>query len=520
LGRVENELLRGIFSHFDVFDLNMLHRTFLYVLFALSCVVYLGKSYEPILRGIDSNIHAAASLDVTSEGIAPKLPILLNSIETGQKVVFNDHPFTYFWLNGLFMRVTDKLFQAPSGWSSRVLTGLFSVGCVFLVYLIGAAFHLRVFGSVAALFMLFCRDLILTGATMSLDPPMLFFILLSFLFYARGQWKEMGIACGLGLWIKTPLVLLVFPVAILNLYIFKDKRIKIPQLVYAGVISVAIGSLVWIATGVFDGSGLVTDYWNRQVWGTAVEGRSSGFMDWTLGFQILSKGFLPGLPFLILGALVIFKNKLTNLPLVRISLMGLAITFGFVTLLRFKLGHYFNPAFPFLAFLSTYSVFDWIKKREEKFYAVASSFAVLLMAFVICTPISLGPEVFHLLRRAIPIIQKNASCKTPVFITEGAEPIGSISDYSLVLDHYVRRPIQRATCGSLQSYLKKNSPFVWIGPRDQLEGCIGNSKSSVQIFHLEKQAMIFFKFPEKLELSLWDQPLRADQKCYTPDTVF
>ncbi len=494
-----------------------MQRVFVLSLIALSFVAYLGKSYEPILRGIDSNIHAAASLDATSMGFAPKLPIHLNSVEKNKRIIFNDHPFLFFWINGGIMRLVDSHFSPPSAWSARIITGVFSVGCVFLVYLLGSLFHSQIFGAVAATFMLFTRDLILTGATMSLDPPMLFFILLSFVFYLQGSWLALGITCGIGLWIKTPIVLLVFPVALSNLLIFKDKRISISKLFFAGAIAIGVGSFIWIATGIFGGWDLVADYWQRQVWGTAVEGRSSGSsQDWFLGFQILGKGFLPGLPFFLFACFQIYRKKLYTLPFVRISSLAILITFGAVTFLRFKLGHYFNPIFPFLALLSTYSVHDWVKKHEEGFYFGFTVAAFSLMTLLLSSPVSLGPEVFHLLRRAIPVIQERTSCHTPIYLTGGAEPIGSILDYSLVLDHYVRRSVGVIRCEDLPVLFREKQQFVWMGGQEHITRCLSDTKiADEEIIQMGGQVVVFHGFGNvKKNFKIWDSPLRADLKCY------
>ncbi len=46
-------------------------------LLALAAVAFLGKAYETTLRGIDSNIHAAVAMNVTSgPGLAPHLPMI------------------------------------------------------------------------------------------------------------------------------------------------------------------------------------------------------------------------------------------------------------------------------------------------------------------------------------------------------------------------------------------------------------------------------------------------------------
>src|SRR4051794_26681927 len=106
--------------------------TALISLTALASVTFLGKSYETSLRGIDSNIHAAVAMSVTSQGAKPRLPIPIKNFSAAApatpgssldpNLYFNDHPFFLFWVNGWVMRALG-----PSAWSARLLTALFSV---------------------------------------------------------------------------------------------------------------------------------------------------------------------------------------------------------------------------------------------------------------------------------------------------------------------------------------------------------------------------------------------------------
>src|SRR3569832_1610753 len=92
-------------------------------LLSLAFVAFLGKSYENLLRGIDSNIHAKVSLSATASGKKmPHLPIPSpnsgsstadperRSYSVDPHSYFNDHPFFYFWVNGWTMRALG-----PSG---------------------------------------------------------------------------------------------------------------------------------------------------------------------------------------------------------------------------------------------------------------------------------------------------------------------------------------------------------------------------------------------------------------------
>lgn len=430
------------------------NRLALITLLCLGFVAFIGKAYETSLRGIDSNIHASVSMDMTSQGFLPKLPAQVTRYalpptqqpaDGSSKVVFNDHPFFLFWVNGWVMRLLG-----PSAWSARILTATFSVGCVFLTYLLGATLLSRLFGMIAALILIFTRDFILTSGTNSLDTAMLFFLLLSFYFWLRKRWISMALAAGVGLWIKTPVVLLVFPVALIISIVKKNWKLTLPQLISSGVLAVAVGSLVWIATGKLAGWEWVRDYWVRQVWGTAVGGRDAGLQQgWSLFVYTIKTGFLPGLPLLVLAFFQIIRKRRWNEPAFLVPLTATLVLVLAVTSMRFQLGHYFTPMFPFLALISAYSVAEFLKSREQKFYNAIIGFSLLVFTYLLCTPTPLAPESFVALRRFVPIIQTASTCGEKIYLIPGGEPVGSAHDYSLLLDHYTGRPIEIIECAKL-----------------------------------------------------------------------
>jgi hypothetical protein len=429
-------------------------------LLALCFVAFLGKSYETTLRGIDSNIHAKVSLDVSSQGLKPNLPMPdpnagYPEIKTGPS--FNDHPFFYFWINGHLMRILG-----PSAWSARVLTATFSVGCVLLTFLLGTVLYSEFFGFLAAVFLLFTRDVILTGATVSLDPAMLFFILLSFYLWQKKNWVGVGIATGIGLWIKTPVVLLVYPTAFFVSIL--DGRIvsEVKKIWTSLFIALIVGSLVWMATGLLGNWKLVGDYWIRQLWGTAVGGRNLGQnLDYWMFFRLVKNGFIPGFPFLVLGLIQGMRKKNWKQPAFYISIIAILVLLAAITPLRFKMDYYFNPAFPFLSYLAAFSLVNLLKPYEARVYSVFTAFACLLLAFLICTPTSLGPEAFVALKRFIPYIQVHGDCDDPILLIPGGEPVGSTHDSSLVLNFYTGHPVDIKSCETVGSSLKKNQ-YSWI----------------------------------------------------------
>ena len=452
-------------------------------LLALASVVFLGKAYETGLRGIDSNIHAAVSMSVTSgPTLAPRLPIPMRNFAAASvrlagspidpNATFNDHPFFIFWLNGLVMRALG-----PTAASARLLTGLFSVGSVALTIAIGTRLATPAFGMLAGLFLVFCRDFVLTSATVSLDTALVFFILLTHYLWiatlrARAmpafdkRWVALGVAAGIGLWVKTPLVLLAFPVAVVHDLAQRDLRGRPvlaktwARLAGAGAIAVAVGSLVWIYTGLAGGWDLVHDYWVRQLWGTAVGGRGPQAQGWDWGrffLYNLRTGFLPGLPFLLVALVRLGSRALREgrnvwlqdsvlIPGTAVLIVGLT-----VTALKFKMGHYFTPIFPFLALLAAHSFGAGLSspRGEQRLYGAITAATPLLLAGLLIFPVSFGPEAFVALRRFVPYIQTQGDCSDVIALVPGGEPAGSDLDYTLYLSFYTGRKLRTIACPEL-----------------------------------------------------------------------
>jgi hypothetical protein len=503
--------------------------TALVSLAALASVTFLGKSYETSLRGIDSNIHAAVAMSVTSgknadgtRSFKPVLPIPIRNFSASAPArpgsqldpdrYFNDHPFFLFWVNGLIMRALG-----PDAWSARILTALFSVGSVLLTFLIGHSLVSRSFGVVAALLLIFCRDFVLTSATMSLDTALVFFILLTFWFWIRRQWVALGIAAGVGLWIKTPLVLLIYPTAMICHALKKAPQRGFAQwgnLLKAGVVTIVVGSTFWIYVGTTGGWELVTDYWSRQLWGTAIQGRGqSQGTDWGFFFYYVRTGFLPGLPFLIVGLVqVIRRRRFTETAFLAPAVATLILA-TIVTALRFRLGHYVTPAFPFLALISAYSVRGWSARHEETLYAGVTIVALLLTSFLLTTPVALGPEAFVALKRFIPFIQTHGRCDDVIALVPGGEPVGADLDYRLVLNFYTGRPVQTVDCQGLGSL--HPTPAWVILSLENFDRCLPAEARKTYPTQLRMGSQMLLSTQEKSTALLDLTPLVLELKAVT-----
>lgn len=446
------------------------HSLALLSIIAIAAIAFLGKGYEVTLRGIDSNIHAAAAMNVTARGLLPVLPIPYSIYPDG---IFNDHPFTLFWLNGWIMRALG-----PDAWSARLLTAGFAVGSVWLTYRIAALLLSPTIGLLAALILALTRDFVLTAGTFSLDTGLVFFILLSFWHWLRGRPLLAGLAAGIGLWIKTPVVLLLYPTVFLASWIQKRLRADLRPLLQSAGVAVATGAAFWIAVGALGDWSVVRDYWVRQLWGTAVGGRGQNDHQWTLIIYTLKTGFLPGLPLLIWGlGKGILRGRWRD-SFFLIPLLATLIISTVVTLMRFKLGHYFTPIFPFLAIISAYAVGDWLQKNAERFCTWLTGFAVLLGAFLVVTPTSLAPEPFDSLRKFEALIARSGKCDEQLWLVPGGEPVGGPLDYKLHLLFYTGREPKVVECRELGARLAQATPDWMILSAENYRGCLGDADRS------------------------------------------
>ncbi len=445
-------------------------------LICLSFSLFLGKAGDNLLRGIDSNIHSAVSMDVTSTGFLPKLPITdpnLNTRDLGPP--FNDHPFFFFWINGWIMRALG-----PSAFSARILTASFSTGCIILTFCLGQSLYSTFFGFLSAIILLFTRDIVLTGGGVSLDPALLFFILLSFFYWQKEKWILTAISAGVGLWFKTPVVLLVFPTAIVVSLLQKKSLQIFQKIILSTLLALFIGSFIWIATGWIGGWGLVQDYWVRQVWGTAVGGRNQGHRpNLFLPLAMIRRGFIPGLPLLLLGLSWISVKKLWKNPAVCVSLSAIGVLLIALAPMSFSLDYYYNPVFPFLAFLSSFSLIPLLRNKEKKFFLIFSALALPLLAVLLCSPIRLGPEAFVALKRFMPLIQSYGTCQDHVLIVAGGEPVGSALDYRLALKFYTGRTVTTESCSTASSALVSRTPEWIVISCEHWNSCLSPSEKAL-----------------------------------------
>ena len=441
-----------------------------WALFGLSLCVFLGKSHETSLQALDSTTHALLALEVTSKGFVPALPMANFVTNHRPDTTFNDHPFTLFYLVGWVMRALG-----PDAESVRLLPALFSAGSVMLTAAIGSLLYSPVTGLIAGLILLMSRDFVLIGSRFHLDTPMIFFILLSFLFWLKKFPIRAGIAAGIGLWMKSPVAYLIFPVVLLSGWITRDwNRSRYKEWVFSGVVAVLTGFLIWGITGMLGGWDLVRDYWTRQVWGTAVGGRgATGPVNHLWGMELLLKHYLPWILLVPFALFRIYRSGKARTSAYALPLIAVLVLESVLSSIRFKHYWYFLPVFPFFALILSGAFRDILDRHSERIRNGFLLLGVGIPAILVCFPLALGPESFPALRKFHPFIQSYGTCKDHVLFVDGGQPFGTALDSIYELSFYTGRNILQARdCEEAIRLIESRSPeWVVLTSRD-LGGCL------------------------------------------------
>ena len=483
-------------------------------LISLAVVAFMGKPSQQSLQAMDSAIHARLALQVTSNGITPVLPMRYLETDKDSKTGFNDHPFTLFYINGWVMRA----FGADA-WSARLLPSAFAIGCVLLVVWIGTIFYSPTVGLAAGLVLTFNREFITFGARFQLDPAMIFFILLSFIAWWKRRPVWMGIGAGLGIWMKNPVALLVFPSAFLALLLTGTlNRKEFKTLLLASGVGLIVGSAVWVFSGFVGGWEMVADYWKRQVLGTAVGGR--GYIqgrEYFMWVDVLRRTYWPWLPLLLTSLYLIIRHRRWRRPEVALSLSATLIVIVIISSMRFKFPHYYLPMYPFVAFLTVDCVRNWIEQRQVGFAKFLTFSGMILPAFLLATPIELSPEMFPALRRFNSIIQSYGSCADKVLYIDGNQPYGSNGDYGVEIGFYANRRMVGTSCADANATAVKEKPNWVIVSGDHLEKCLTEDfrRSYPVRYQFGNQYLLSNLIDPKnaLDLTVLARDLRAPHDC-------
>jgi 4-amino-4-deoxy-L-arabinose transferase-like glycosyltransferase len=440
-----------------------------FALFCLAVIVLLGKSYESTLPTSDASTHAAIAMSATGQGVIPHFPIASDEYGGHWGKGYNDYPFVFFYLNGWIMRALG-----PDAWSARILPCLFSVGAVMFTVWLGAIWSTALTGLLAGVILLFSRDFILDAVNCHLDDVLAFFILGSFILWNRKRYFWAAVCAGVGTWFKSPVALLLFPtMAVVAAFDGRIRRNSQPRkktgmIVGWAVVAIGVMFLIWIVPGMTGRWDLVGDYWVRQIYGTAVQGRGEQQLDLFAFVDVLRGRYLPWSFLLIWGLFEARKRE----PLFLNSSVAGGIVIVFISLLRYKHLHYYVPAYPFMALIAAVPLSARLEKWKEPIFRYTPVAVLLIGTVLLASPIRLAPESFPAFRKFATVIQSYGSCQDRVLFVEGGQPYGEQKDYGNLIAFYTGRHMVVAPCeGASEAALGENVAWVIVSK----EGCLNES---------------------------------------------
>jgi hypothetical protein len=539
-------------SRFSGFHGLYVERLAFFSLLALGLLVFLGQAPLTTVPATDAADHAAMSLAVTAKGLIPALPIGSATEAKLWDGAFNDHPWTYFYLQGHLMRLLG-----PSTWSARVMPALVGVGSIAATVLLARFLLSPLLALIAGLILIFTKPIWVDVLNNHMGHTVLIGVVVSLIFSHHRRYFWMGLASGLGMALKNPVALAVFPALAIEMLWNRQLRQDRVQIFFALWLALGVGMLPWVVMAGLAGPQWVQDYWVRQVWGTSVEGRgTAGTTDFFYFFRQVRSGFVFGtFASLLAGLLFIWKelksarfttdrspSRKTQDSLTPIfqqkrpyldgrslflriktwilsfqrELLVVGVLFGVLSLMRFKFGHYILPVYALLAVFASSFWKGLISRRGSRvFMAGFPAFVLLAAILLVCTPLRLSPESYPALRKWMAIIQGEGLVTEPVFVVEPGLPYANGGDYSHLIEFYTARRAHRKNCSTLKEVLPCRQGCWVLGQSAELQRCFGSraaahSMGASAVFQLYDQ--LLFRFQSPLQNSMSNRPRSTRQK--------
>jgi hypothetical protein len=445
-------------------------------LLALALILYCSKSWESLLQAMDSGIHARLALEVTRTGWIPALPMAEMNLDS-PRAFFNDQPFLFFFINGKFMRLISDLFYEgvwTDAWSARLLPSLMGVASIGLLVKFGKQVIGQAQSTAAALLILLCPLVIQFTARFQLDPPMIFFILLSFFLWDRKRPVLAGLSAGIAVSMKSPIGFLILPAALTHLLIFKTG---FRRFLLLGCATLLPPLLMWALANRIANQNLFLDWVSNQVFRTAIEGRGVGTgTDFTGGVKLLLRNLAPGLVALTVGLLYLrakIRFDRTRLERSSLFLIGGVFVYLAVSAMSFRFPHYYLPMLPLFAIglAGMFSIEVPESGRSNRAPAILLSVVMFTSLLLNVMPIPTTFEFFPGLRRIIPFIQKDSLKTESILFVEHTQPYGSSGDYFCTLVFYTGNRFASARCKEAEDKVLKYQP-EWIVIHGNPSDCI------------------------------------------------
>ncbi len=284
---------------------------------------------------------------------------------------------------GSISEFTDTYIQSPSVFYliGRALSALMGIGTILLLFLLGKRmFGLRA-GAIAALLLVFGLDHARISHDMLPDVPMVFFLVLGYLFIwniaEKGRTRDYlwaGVAAGLAMTTKYGGIMLFLPLFIAHIYrVRQDKRpireiILSPRLIGAG--------LIFLAVFVIGSPYVVLDFptFKKDFLWQSSHLTSEGHFGDPAGESALlfylRYGFKENVgaiaQFFVLGGIILGFARRRKSDLILLSFP--LLQFAMISMWKIRATRYLFPMAPFFILIAAF-FFDWLLRRGDRMFA-------------------------------------------------------------------------------------------------------------------------------------------------------
>ncbi len=335
-------------------------------LFAFTFVLFMGKCWDGILLE-DTVRYASVSKCILSSGD------WLTMHEIPDLKYFNKPPL-YFWLTALLFKIFGTV-----TWAARFWSALSGVMVVMLVYEIVRIYRDKNTALLAGLILGCTNDFLRYSSVGRIDAPQLFFMVLAIWGFVKAiklnkDWFLLvpGVACGLGMLTKGPVVLSVLPLLIIIAVFIGKLRRLLGAKFWLGILLGGIIAIPWhLAVGGVNG-----EFWN-QYFGHEMVGRINS--EWLenksrlIFIRVLFEHNLPWVIFSIVGIYgvikkcFILKNEdkedINNKKFGILILVWLMVSVIIAFAPPRMYGRYLLPLFPALSIFAAISLRNIIKEK-------------------------------------------------------------------------------------------------------------------------------------------------------------
>ncbi len=278
---------------------------------------------------------------------------------------------------------TDTYIQSPSVFYliGRALSALMGIGTILLLFLLGKRMFGPRTGAIAALLLVFSLDHARISHDMLPDVPMVFFLVLGYLFIwniaEKGRTRDYiwaGVAAGLAMTTKYGGIMLFLPILIAHIYrVRQDKRpvrefILSPRLIGAG--------LVFLAVFVIGSPYVVLDFPTFKkdfLWQSshlATEGHFGDPAGASALLFYLRYGFKENVgaiaQFFVLGGILLALARRRKADLILLSYP--LLQFAMILTWKTRATRYLFPMAPFFILIAAFFL-DWLLGRGDRIFA-------------------------------------------------------------------------------------------------------------------------------------------------------